>query len=424
MNLLLTDIQWINPEDPLSGMKGNIRIREGVVQEWGPHLKPLKDETVVEGKNAFCSPGWVDLKTRIGAPGRPQNESLESLFRAAAAGGYTHLLVYPDTKSIIQSTESVHYYSTLVNDQGIQVLVAAAGSLNLEGKKMSEMLTLRKAGAVAFATVHSISDASFFSQVLLYLRDTRTPLIHFPQDTSLGMGGQIHEGEVSDRRGLAGIPEVAETIILNRDIELAEFTGGTLHISSLSSPKSVEAVSRARANGILISADLAAHQLAFTDEALDNFDTTYKVLPPFRSEEHRQGLVKAIQSNNVQAIVSDHSPWHYDFKECEFDLAEFGISSLETTFSTLNTYAESIEPELIVQLLANGPRKILNLNLPMLQPGLPADFTLFDTNRSWVPSIKNWQSKSKNNPFFGKKLKGLVIGIVTQTGFTPNPHAE
>lgn len=424
MNLYLSNIQWINPGDPLSGMIGNIRIRNGAVQEWGENLIPEKNELIIDGKNSFCSPGWLDLKTRIGEPSQPQNESLDSLFRSAAAGGYTRILIYPDTQNIIQTLESVSFYSNIKNDQGIKVLVAAAGSLNLEGKKMSEMLTLRKAGAVAFATVKPIQDSGFFSQILLYLKETKTPVIHFPQDQNLCIGGQIHEGEVSDRRGLGGIPEVAETIFVHRDIEIAAFTGGTVHLSSLSSPRSLELVSNARQKGVSISADLAAHQLAFTDESVEKFDTHYKVSPPFRTEKHRLGLIQAIRENKVQAVVSDHSPWHYDFKICPFDLAEFGISSLETTFSCLNTFVDSIEKDQIVNLLAIGPRKILGFEQPLLKVGLPADFTLFDTDRRWTPNPVSWLSKSKNTPFFGMNLKGVVLGIVTESGFTPNPHSE
>lgn len=424
MNFLITNTRWINPGDSASDTICSIRIREGTVVEWGADLIHSINEELIDGTNYCCSPGWLDLKANIGAPGRPQNESVDSLFNAAAAGGFTQMLISPNAKPIIQTLESVHYYTTLKNPQGIRIRVAAAASVNLEGKKMAEMLTLLQAGADAFSFVHPVSNSSFLSQVLLYTSDTGKPVIHFPQDTDLSSFGQINEGEVSDRRGLTGIPAIAETIFLNRDISLLGYSGGKLHFSSLSVGSSPGLVSKSKASGLSVSCDVAAHQLAFTDENLDNFDTLSKVMPPYRTEADRQELINALLNDQIDAVVSDHSPWHYDFKDCEFYRAEFGISSLETTFACLNTFAKGISPNQIVQVLAIGPRQILGLDLPKLHVGMKAEFTLFSTTKTWIPMRNNWQSKSFNNPFFEHVLTGIVAGIITETGFSPNPHNQ
>lgn len=406
----------------MNGFQGDISIVDGKIEDWGKSLPSNENDIFIDAQNACCSPGWLDLKVRVGAPGNPQHESLTSLFKAASAGGFTRILISPETNPVIQNPESVHYFKNLENAEGIQVLVSAAASLNLEGKKMTEMLRLSEEGASAFSFVHPVADSRFLTQVLRYNQHTGKAIIHFPHEPTLLQNGQIHEGTVSDSRGLTGIPAIAETISLQRDFSILKYAGGKLHFSTLSVGSSPDLVALAKADGLEITCDLAAHQLAFTEKNLDQFETNFKVMPPFRTENDRAGLVRAVLAGKVDAIVSDHNPWHYDVKVCEFDLARFGISSLETTYSCLQTFATGINPELVVQLLANGPRKILGLEISQLEKGKPADFTLFHPEKEWTVLEENWQSKSKNTPFLGQNLKGLVMGIVTQKGFFQNPH--
>lgn len=422
MNLLIQKVIWVNPEDPSTGKQVSIRIKNGVVTEFGPDLSPENGEQIIEGKGQFCSPGWVDLKVTLGEPGKPQNEGLESLTRAAAAGGFTEILVQPDTNLIIQSREAVHYYKSYAPENGVKFWVAAAATLDLKGEKMAEVLTLDFHGADAFATVNPVANAGFFTRLLQYLTHCDKVLIHNPVDETLSSHGQIHHGLVSDSRGLSGIPSVSEEIMVQRDLALQKFSEGKLHLSSLSSEGSMEIMADAKKRGTPVTCDVAAHQLAFTHEELDQFDTVHKVLPPYRLETDRQALVKALHAGTIDAVVSDHRPWHYDFKDIEFESAEFGISSLETTFATLCTFGEGLSAEQLVRLLSTNPRKILGKDVPVLQPGLPARFTLFNPQLNWTVERTNWQSKSANNPFIGKEMTGLVIGVVTDKGFQPNPH--
>lgn len=423
MKLLIHNILWVNPEDPLTENLLSIRIENGAVSEFGPGLLPGSEEEVVDGEGWSCSPGWVDLKVTLGEPGKPQNEGLESLCLAAAAGGFTEILVQPDTKLIIQSRESVHFFKSYTPENGVKFWVAAAATLDLKGEKMAEVLTLNHYGADAFASVYPIANAGFFSRLLQYLTHSDKVLIHNPVDETLYSNGQMHDGEVSDRRGLSGIPSVAEELMVRRDLAIQEFSEGKLHLSSISSKGSVEIIAEAKARGHVISCDVAAHQLAFTHEELDQFDTLYKVFPPYRLETDRQALIKGLHEGTIDAVVSDHRPWHYDFKDIEFESAEFGISSLETTFSTLCTFGEGLSQSQIVQLLSINPRKILGKDLPVLQVGMPARFTVFNIEKDWKVDRSNWQSKSANNPFIGKEMKGMVLGVVTDKGFQINPHS-
>lgn len=422
MNLLLSDIQWIHPNDPENRKVNSIRLEGGYIVEWGENLPQLEGETMISGNGACCSPGWCDIKVKAGAPGRPQNESIQSLAKAAAAGGFTSILISPDTQPIIQTIESVHYFNSIENENGVQFLVSAAASLQLEGKKMTEMLRLNEAGAKAYSFVNPVQDSGFLSQVLLYSQHANNPLIINPYDYFLTRGGQMNEGEVSDRRGLAGIPAVAEEVAIIRDLALLAYTGGKVHFSSVSLAGSAKKVKEKQREGHWVTCDVPALALAFSDEALDDFDTNFKVFPPLRNEAERLALVEAVRNGEIDMVVSDHSPWQYDFKECEFDLAEFGISSLETAYACLQTHVKGLAEERIVELLSLNPRKLLNLPDLKLQLGAPADFTLFHPNKKWTLTQNNWQSRSVNSPFFGFEFTGQVAGVVTQAGFFPNPH--
>lgn len=422
MKLLLTDIQWIHPDDPENRRVNSIRLESGYIVEWGNNLSLLEGETLISGKGACCGPGWCDVKVKAGAPGRPQNESIQTLAKAAAAGGFTSVLISPDTLPIIQTIESVHFFNSIQNDNGVQMLVSAAGSMQLEGKKMTEMLRLSDGGAKAFSFIHPVQDAGFLSQVLLYNQHTSNPLIINPYDYYLTRGGQINEGEVSDRRGLAGIPGVAEEVAIIRDLALVGYTGGKVHFSSVSLADSAKKVKERQKKGFLVTCDVAAHSLAFSDEALDDFDTNFKVFPPLRNETERLALIEAVRNGEIDMVVSDHSPWHYDFKDCEFDLAEFGMSSIETAYSCLQTHVAGLSEERIIELLSLNPRKLLHLPDQRLQLGAPADFTLFHPEKKWTLKQSDWQSRSVNTPFFGFEFTGQVAGIVTRAGFQPNPH--
>lgn len=421
MEILLKNVLWINPGDPLHWKNCSIRIQNGLVSEISDNPVSKSTEEIVDAGGLLCSPGWIDLHCRNGAPGRQENESLHSLFHAAAAGGFTQIQILPDTRPIVQSLESVQYYRRLENKYGIETLVSAAATLDLEGKKMAEYLTLEKAGASSFSSIYAITNAGFFTRILQYLQHSESVLFHHNTDPELSLDGQMHEGVVSDRRGLAGIPSVAEEIMIQRDIRLLQYAGGKLHIPLISSEGSLNFLLEAKKSIPGLTFSIAAHQLAFTHENLDQFDTVHKVFPPYRLEADRKALISAVESGLVDAIVSDHTPLHYDYKDIEFENASFGISSLETTYSTLVTFARETSAENQVRLLSTGPRKILGMDPVFLKAGMPADFTLFSPEKTWTPETSRWQSKSHNNPFLGQELRGVVFGIATKKGFHSNP---
>jgi dihydroorotase len=421
MNFLLQNGKWAESGHPNYGQNIDIRICNGVVDAWDSALVPQEGEPVFNLNGDWITTGFVDLQCRLGAPGKTENESLDSFFKAAAAGGYTKVQITPDTKPVLDSIESVYFYSHLNHPTGVQILVSAAATQGLERKKMAEILRLRQAGAQSFSSVHPIENNGFFCRLLQYIQHSGAVLFHNPNTTDLFEGGQMHEGVVSDRRGLEGIPSLSEILMVQRDISALEYAGGKLHLSCLSSSEGVKLALGGRRILPGLSFSIAGHQLAFNHEVLDNFDTTYKVFPPFRLEEDRVALVESCREG-LDVIVSDHRPLHSDYKVLEFDNAGFGISSLETTFSTVSHFVPGISAGRISELFSQNPRQILELPLSALKVGAKAEFTVFSLDKIWTPSRETWQSKSTNSPFFGQPLKGAIQGIATETGFHPHPR--
>ncbi len=421
MQVLIQNCTWIQPGEPHSGETISIRIKDGKVSEIGHLLTPENNENLIDATGYFASPGWIDLKCGNGVPSNPQNETAETLSLAAAAGGFTSVQISPNQKTIIQSVESVSYYRNFANENGIRFLVSGAATQNLQGNKMAEILTLAEAGAVSFSSVFPITNARFMTNLLLYMQHAEAVLIHSSWDPVLATG-QIHEGLVSHNRGLEGIPSLAEEIMVERDISILQYTGGKLHVPCVSAAGSVAKLFEAKKNLPGLSYSIAAHQLLFTEQELDSFQTVHKVFPPYRLETDRQALIDAVKAGETDAIVSDHNPLNEDFKVIEFGNASFGISSLETTYSALMTAIPDLSPEIQVNLLASGPRKILGLETIRLEPGALADITIFSPDKEWIPTQKTWQSRSLNSPFLDRPLKGVVKGVVTSTGYHPNPH--
>lgn len=403
----------------------DLRIENGVITEKSTALTALENEQVINLEGFYLSPGWVDVQARMGAPSFPERESEKSFFSAALAGGFTAVQILPEMDPVVQSIESVWYYKNLRDESGIRLLVSAAATKDLEGKKMSNLLTLKDAGADSFSTVFPISNSSFMLNLLLYLTHSGKTLFCPPWVAELAEGGQAHDGFTAENRGLEAIPSVAETIQLYRDIELVKYTQGRLHWPTISTHQGVAILRNLKKEGIeSITASVAAHQLAFTDESLDQFDTLYKVNPPFRSESDRQALIAGILDGTIECVCSDHTPIHQDGKDIEFGNASFGISALQTVFPCLVHYVPGISPRRICELLSLNPRKILDLNQPEPEIGERADFTIFSLEGETQFTPKNWKSSSINSPFYGKSLKGTVLGIITSAGFQANPSCS
>lgn len=410
MKVLLQAATIYNPNSEYHLQQQNILIEQGTITYIGPEAKEA-DKTVAA--NGLCvSAGWVDLQAFSGEPGLEHKEDLESLALAAAAGGFTEVLLLPNTEPVVQTKGAINYIKSKSLSLPVTLLPAAAITVNAEGKDLTEMIDLHQSGAVAFTDGTSpLQGADVVLKALQYMQPFNAVLMNRPEHKRLTENGQMHEGEASTRLGMKGIPALAEEVTVVRDLQLLRYAGGKMHFSLISTAAAVEAIRKAKAEGLQVTCDVASYQVAFTDETIEPFDTNYKVTPPFRSEADAVAIKEGLLDGTIDAVVSAHMPQDVEAKKLEFDLAEFGIINLETAFAVANTSME-LPLETLIEKLTTNPRRILGLPEATLKVGEAANLTLFAPEQVWVPAVEQSKSRSHNSPFFGRELKGKVLGTI------------
>jgi dihydroorotase len=313
---------------------------------------------------------------------------------------------------VVQTKGAINFIKNRTHTLPVTLLPAAAITVDAAGKDLTEMIDLHRSGAVAFTDgTHPLQGADVMLKALQYLQPFSGLLLNRPEHTRLTENGQMHEGEASTRLGMKGIPSLAEEVTITRDLQLLRYTGGKLHFSLISTAAAVAAIRRAKEEGLQVTCDVASYQAAFTDETLEPFDTNYKVTPPFRSASDAAAIKEGLRDGTIDALVSAHMPQDVEAKKLEFDLAEFGIINLETAFAVANTTLE-LPLELLLEKLTSNPRRILGLPEARLAVGEAASLTFFAPAQTWVPSAEKSKSKSYNSPFFGRELKGRVLGTI------------
>jgi dihydroorotase len=295
----------------------------------------------------------------------------------------------------------------------VNVHATGALSVNLEGKDLSEMYDMHASGALAFTDdKKAVQDSGLMLRALMYAKNFNGLVMSFADDKYVSAKGQVNESSSATNLGLKGIPSLAEELMLNRDIFLSEYAGGKIHFSSVSTAKSVELIRNAKAKGLKITCDVAAHNILLDDSALAEFDTNYKVKPPLRTKEDVKALVEGLKDGTIDSISSDHTPEDVENKKKEFDLAAFGMIGLETAYAVANTALQkALTTDKLVEKLALTPRKVLGIAALTIKEGEKANLTLFNPDEEWTVEEKHIQSKSKNSPFVGTKLKGRVKGV-------------
>lgn len=421
MKTLIRSAKIICKTSDYHGQVKDIFIENGIIQQIGDVLILEADE-IIEGEDLHVSVGWFDMRVHAKEPGHEYKESLESMELTALAGGFTEIALLPNTHPVVQTRESVNYLKRA--GEKVKFHPMAAVTVNCEGKDFTEMIDLHEAGAVAFTDgEHSIQNPDIFLKSLQYLTQFGGLLINHPEDTNLTHFGQMHDGSVSTFLGMKGMPQMAEEIMLMRDITLLKYVMETpfierftnksvLHFSCISSLETVNLVRMAKEMELPITCDVAAHQLCFTENDLVDFDSNFKVNPPFRTQEDVEALWEGLADGTIDVIVSDHNPQDEESKKLEFDMAEFGVIGLETVFACVNTYNKELSLEDIIEKITDNPRKIFRLKNPEIEEGAKANLTVFSPNEKFVYEEKSIVSKSKNSPFIGTTLKGKVIKVV------------
>jgi dihydroorotase len=425
MQVLLKAVKVMAPGSELHQQVIDILIQNGRISALGQNLpEPDTTVTLVQEDGLYISAGWFDMHTWVGDPGFEHKEDLFSAAQAAAKGGFTAITCLPNVEPVQQSKNALGYIQNQSRTLPVSFYPLGAVTAHIQGKDLTEMIDLHVAGAVAFTDGwQPVQQADVVVKALQYVQFFDGLIIQKPENTSLTQHGLMHEGIVSTQLGLKGMPALAEEVLVARDIKLLKYTGGRLHFTLVSTTEAVDLIRQAKREGLQVTCDMAAFQTAFIDEEILPFDTNYKVNPPFRSEQDRAALMQGLADGTIDALVSGHRPQDPESKNLEFDLAEFGITSLETTFAVANTYlAPEIGLESLILKLVNAPRTILNIPLPEIKVGAEANLTLFHPEKNWVPTEENTASKSKNNPFYGKTLQGQVYGIIHKNQLTLNPE--
>lgn len=389
----------------------DIFIENGVVQSIGQSLN-VSAETIIEQPGMCISMGWVDVFADYREPGFEHKETIASGLASAAAGGFTSVMIAPNTNPTISSKSVVQYIIKQADGNAVSIFPIGSVSNNIEGKNLAEMLDMQANGAVAFSDGWKpIQNASLMLKALEYVKSFDGTVIQMPMDANLSAGGLMHEGEGSTQLGMPGIPTIAETLHLHRDIEMLRYTNSRLHITGVAAAESVELIRRAKADGLNITCSVTPYHLALNDEVLRSYDSVYKVMPPIRSEKDRQALIEGLKDGTIDCIASHHRPQEWDAKAKEFEYASDGMNVQELSFAIAhNATNDSLKMEQIINALANNANTIFGLKKEGIKEGACADFTLFSTNET--TQLNEMKSRVRNNPFLGKSLLGKVLGIV------------
>ena len=411
MKFIIRNAKIIDPQSPFHNQTVDILIADGFIEKMGANLANIDTAEEVKLDNLHVSQGWFDSSVCLGEPGFEDRETIVNGLDVAAKSGFTGIALQPNSFPIIDNQSHINFVKSKAFGQATELFPIGALTKNAEGKDMAELYDMKQAGAIAFGDYNrSLENANLLKIALQYTQDFDGVVIAFAQEEKIKGNGVVNEGIVSTRLGLKGIPNLAEELQIARNLFLLEYTGGKMHIPTVSTAKSVALIKEAKAKGLNVSCSVSVHHLTMTDEKLDNFDTRYKVAPPLRTEEDRQALLAGVLDNTIDVITSDHNPIDIEHKKMEFDLAKNGTIGLETAFGALT---QVLPLEKIIEKLT-AAKSLFGIENSSIKEGIKANITLFNPEGTSVFSKASILSKSKNSAFLGMELKGKAYGIVNQ----------
>jgi dihydroorotase len=414
MTTLFTNARLLDPASHRDG-KGEILVDDGKIVAVGAHLKRDGAEIVDCGGHCLA-PGIVDMRVQLREPGGEHQETMATGGKAAAAGGVTTMVALPNTDPVIDELALVEFIARRSRDVGLtRIRTYAAATKGMRGKELTEMGLLKGAGALAFTDgLHAIADAVVMRRALSYATNFDMLIIQHPEEPSLAKGGAMNSGEIATRLGIPGITPVAEVIMIERDLRLVEITGSRYHVAHVSTGEAIDAIRRAKKRGLRVTCDTAPPYFALNETAVGDYRTFAKVSPPLRSEEDRRAVVEGLRDGTIDAIASDHAPQDQESKRLPFSSAASGIVGLETLLPlALELHHNGSVPLLrVLSALAQRPAEILRLPAGKLEPGLQADFVIFDLDKPWRIAVGAFHSKCRNSPFDGRPVQGAVLRTV------------
>jgi len=419
MKQLLKGARVIDPSQNMDTI-ADVLIEQNQVQAIGPDL-PVDDiDSVYQlSPDYWVTPGLIDIHVHLRDPGQWEKETIQTGTEAAIAGGFTAVACMPNTKPTIDNLSTLTYVNTTAKQNArIAVYPVAAATKDIAGEELTEMAELKTNGAVAFTDDgHCLMDSRMMRLALEYCKMLNMPFICHAEDMNLSGQGCMNEGYYSTLLGLPGIPNVSESVIVGRDIQLAKVTGGHVHFAHISTRESVELIRQAKAEGISITAETTPHYIALTDEAVSGYDPDFKMNPPLRSKTDQEALIEGLIDGTIDAVATDHAPHTRDEKAQSFDHAPNGVIGLETSLAVILTHlfhTGKMSPLNIIHRMSTGPAQCLKLSGGTLKPGSPANLTVIHPGLKWTVDPSQMKSKSRNTPFKGQTLRGKALQVFYQ----------
>ena len=419
MKVLIKKAHIISSGSPFHGQVKDILIVDGTIEKIAENIAENAEEIIVNDR-LHVSIGWMDVFAHFTDPGFEHKEIIQTGAAAAAAGGFTDVMILPNSLPTVSSKAQVEYVIQKASELPVRIYPIASITRNTEGKELAEMYDMHSSGAIAFSDgVQSVQDPGVLLKALQYVLAVDAVIIQVPDDKSISVHGLMNEGIVSTRMGLTGKPAMAEELMIARDIELLKYTHSKLHITGVTTRKGIELIEKAKLAGLRLTASVTPYHAFFCDEHMEDYDTNLKVNPPLRSREDMMAVRASISDGTIDCLASHHIPQHWDDKTCEFEYAKNGMIGLESLFGVVNQFATDLTN--LISKLTIVPRAIFNIELPQIKEGAAACLTLFDPEEEYVFSVEMIRSKSHNSPFIGKLLKGKVIGIINKNKIVINP---
>jgi len=416
MNILIRSAKIIDIHSKYHQKICDILIENGKFTKITSSIKNPKAYKEIVLKNLHVSNGWFDTSVSFGEPGYEERETILNGLNVAAKSGFTAIALNANTNPLIDNKSAVEFLINKANNHAVALHPIANLTQQAKGNELAELYDMSNSGAIAFGDYNTpIKNANLMKLALLYAQNFNGLVLSFPQDNTIANNGSANEGKNSTQLGLKGNPALAEELQIARDLFLLEYTGGKLHIPTITTAKSVKLIAEAKKKGLDVTCSVSAHHISLTDDELDNFDTNCKVTPPLRTKSDINALVKGIKNGTIDMITSDHNPIDIEHKKVEFENALEGTIGLESLFGSLNNV---LELEQIIMCLTSNPRKRFGIGSSVINIGAKANITFFSPDIEYKFKEENILSNSKNAAFMGKQLKGKAYGIFTNNKLT------
>lgn len=406
--------------DPLTEKEyaSDIKIVDGIITEIKESILPGKDDHIIDAKGKYVSPGFMDMHVHLREPGYEQAENFITGTNAAMSGGFTSIAIMPNTSPCVDNIFVFNDIRRKTQDLLVKVHQIPAVTTNRKGETLVEMAELIDNGALAFSDDgDGIQKSEAMKGALQYSGMFNVPILVHEEDKSF-LDGVMNESIVSTELGMAGIPNIAESCMIARDIEISRYVNGTPHFQHISTKESVKLIREAKKEGLKVSSEVTPHHFSLTDEKVKTFSTDFKMNPPLRSQEDIDEILKGLQDGTIDVIASDHAPHTHEKKNVEFDYAPFGVLGLETLFSVGIKYLVQTNILSLIDFLKKitiNPRRILNLDYDLISVGKIAELTIFDTKSEWKVDRRKLQSKSLNTCYHDELLNGQVKAVINNS---------